>query len=203
MTGVILAGGQGVRIGGDKPQVKLGGRPLLQWAVDAMQHAVPRIVIAVAPGQQLPSLKSRVPVGVCEDLLPGRGPLSGIYTALRCADAGHVLAIPCDAPLIAPELLRLLLERRNGFDAVIPEAGGRLQTAIGVYARSSIHAMTEVLNSDDRSVRALLQRLDVNVVAEAEVRTADPELRSFVNVNTPQELDAVEALLSPARARRA
>lgn len=195
MIGVILAGGRGVRMGGDKPGALLLGKPLLQWVVDAMQEAASAIILAVAPGQRLPPLTSRVPLFVGEDLLPHRGPLSGVYTGLAYAEADHVLVAPCDAPLLRPQLLRLLISRRNGVDAVVPEALGEPQPAVGVYARSCLPALIQTLNSADRSFRAFLARITVDVVPEELVREADAELASFRNANTREALAEIEAIL--------
>lgn len=195
MIGVILAGGQGVRMGGDKPGALLLGRPLLQWVVDAMQQVASPLILAVAPGQELPPLTSRVPLFVGEDLLPHRGPLAGVYTGLSYAEADHVLVAPCDAPLLRPELLRLLVGRRNGVDAVVPQAHGEPQPAIGVYGRTCLPALVEALNEPGRSLRAFLRRVTVDLVPETLVREADPELASFRNANTREALAEIEAML--------
>lgn len=195
MIGVILAGGRGVRMGGDKPGALLLGKPLLQWAVEAVEQVASPIVLAVAPGQALPVLTSREPMFVAEDLLPHRGPLSGIYTGLSTTGADHVLVAPCDAPLLQPALLRLLIGRKNGVDAVVPEAKGRPEPSIGVYAKSCLGALVEALNGSDRSLTGLLSRLTVDLVPEALVREADPDLRSFHNANTREGLQEIEAML--------
>jgi molybdopterin-guanine dinucleotide biosynthesis protein A len=195
MIGVILAGGQGLRMGGDKPGALLLGKPLLQWVVDAMQEVASPIILAVAPGQDLPPLTSRVPLFVGEDLLPHRGPLSGVYTGLSYANADHVLVAPCDAPLLRHALLRLLAERRNGVDAVVPQAFGEPQPAIGLYARSCLTALIQALNGPDRSLRGFLSRITVDLVPEELVREADPDLASFRNANTREALSEIEAML--------
>lgn len=195
MIGIILAGGQGVRMGGDKPGALLLGKPLLQWVIDAMQEVASPLILAVAPGQELPPLTSRVPLFVAEDLLPHRGPLSGVYTGLSYTNADHVLVAPCDAPLLRPALLRLLIHRRNGVDAVVPVAMGEPQPSVALYARSCLPALIEALNASDRSLRAFLSRITVDLVPQDLVREADPDLASFRNANTREALAEIEALL--------
>ncbi|MHB8375860.1 MAG: molybdenum cofactor guanylyltransferase [Dehalococcoidia bacterium] len=197
-TGVVLAGGAGWRIGGDKPSVVVAGRPLLQWVVDALEPVVSRIVLTIAPGQVLPPVETTLPVVVCEDLLPARGPLTGIYTGLSCARAPEVLVVPCDAPLIRPALLQLLLSH-TGFGAVVPEANGRLEAAFGVWSLRSTSAIVGALNGEQLSVRALLRQVDARIVGEDELRAVDPDLRSFCNVNTPGDVACVENLLRDGR----
>jgi molybdopterin-guanine dinucleotide biosynthesis protein A len=196
VSGVILAGGLGSRIGGDKAGRLLAGRPLVQWVVDALQQVCDDIVVTVAPDQEPPVIRSRVPAIACVDLLPARGPLSGIYTGLASSPSGVVLTAPCDAPFIEPALLELLLAQRNGWDAVIPQAGGKLQTVIGVYARSCMPALIDALNGDDHSVTAFLSRIQARIVTEAEVRRVDPGLRSLFNVNRIADLCRAESMVA-------
>lgn len=203
IAGLILAGGRGVRIGGNKPGVMLAGKPLLHWSMRALQQVVPHIVVAIAPGQELPHVCTKVPVTVCEDLLPGRGPLTGVFTGLRCSEAERILVAPCDAPLVQPDVLRMLLARRSRVDAVIPRVNGRLETAFGVYAESALPVLTEALNSDDLSMRSLVSRLDVEIVEEDELRAVDPDLLTFMNVNTHDDLERVALLLAEEQQRSA
>jgi len=199
VTGLVLAGGLGSRIGGDKAGVELGGAPLLQWVVSALEHVVSGFVFSVAPDQSLPRMRFRAPALVCEDLLPARGPLAGIFSGLKASPTNHVLVVPCDAPFVQPEVLKLLVSLRHGFDAVVPVVGGRREPLIAAYAQSCVTPMEIALNSGDWSLQTLLPALHVRYVDEEELRAVDPHLRSFVNVNTPAELEAANSALAPVR----
>ena len=193
-TAVVLAGGAGSRIGGDKPSVLVGGRPLLQRTLDALEHVVSRVVLTVAPGQRLPNIQTKLRVVVCEDLLPARGPLTGIFTGLNCAHTPEVLVVPCDAPLIQPELLSFLLKQK-GASAVVPEARGRLQPTFGVWSQQAAQVIVGALNSDELSVQSILGEIDARIIREEELRAVDPDLRSFLNVNTREDAERIDALL--------
>jgi molybdopterin-guanine dinucleotide biosynthesis protein A len=193
-TAVVLAGGAGSRIGGDKPSALVAGRSLLQRTVDALEHVVTRAVLTVAPGQRLPDVETALQLVVCEDLLPARGPLTGIFTGLNCARTSEVLVVPCDAPLMRPELLALLLDHA-GDSAAVPEALGRLQPAFGIWSQGAASAIVAALNSDELSVRAILGQVGARIIAEDELRAVDPDLRSFINVNTRDDVARIEAML--------
>jgi molybdopterin-guanine dinucleotide biosynthesis protein A len=196
ISGVILAGGDGTRIGGDKAMRLLGGRPLVQWAVEGLERVVDDIVISLAPGQRPPPVRARVPAVACVDLLPARGPLTGIYTGLDASRADHVVVVPCDAPFVEPGLLELLMARRGGWDAVVPQVGRLSHATIGVYARSCLPALVDTLNGADLSLRSFLLRVQTCIVAEQDVREADPDLRSFFNVNRLADLCCGESMLA-------
>jgi len=193
-TAVVLAGGAGSRIGGDKPSVLVGGRPLLQRTLDALEHVVTRAVLTVAPGQRLPDVDTRLQLVVCEDLLPARGPLTGIFTGLNCARTSEVLVVPCDAPLMRHEMLAFLLEH-GGDTPAVPEALGRLQPTFGVWSQRAASAIVGALNSDELSVRAILDQVHARIIPEDALRAVDPDLRSFVNVNTRDDVARIEAML--------
>jgi molybdopterin-guanine dinucleotide biosynthesis protein A len=197
VTGLILAGGLGRRIGGEKAAAEPVAR-LLQWVV-SVEQVVSGLVFSVAPDQALPRIPCRVPALVCEDLLPARGPLTGIFSGLKASPTNHVIVVPCDAPFVQPDVLGLLLSLRHGFDAVVPVVGGRREPLIAVYAQSCVTPMEIALNSGDWSLQTLLRELNVRYVDEDELRTVDPHLRSFVNVNTPAELEAANNALAPVR----
>jgi molybdopterin-guanine dinucleotide biosynthesis protein A len=195
-TALILAGGHGKRIGGNKPGVELGGKPLLQWVVDAVETVADTIVFSIAPDQVLPALQCQARALVCEDLLPDRGPLTGIFSGLQSTRSEYAIAVPCDAPFLQPALLAMLWAERHGYDAVVPIVDGHHQTLVAVYNRTCIEPIEVALNSPDFSMRTLLGALNVRYVAEDELRRADPELRSFQNVNTPAELQAAHDALA-------
>jgi molybdopterin-guanine dinucleotide biosynthesis protein A len=197
-TALILAGGHGKRMGGNKPGVELGGKPLLQWVVDAVETVADTIVFSIAPDQVLPMLKCTARALVCEDLLPDRGPLTGIFSGLQATRSEYAIAVPCDAPFLQPALLEMLWAERHGYDAVVPIVGGHHQTLVAVYNRTCIEPIEAALNSVDFSMRALLDGLKVRFVTEDEVRRSDPERRSFQNVNTPNELQAANDALAGA-----
>lgn len=197
-TALVLAGGRGVRIGGNKAAVELGGAPLLQWVVDAVETVADTIMFSIAPEQQLPPVRCRARAFLCEDLLPGRGPLTGIFSGLQATEDEHVLVVPCDAPFLQPELLKMLWSYRHRYDAVVPVVDDHYQTLVAVYGRSCITPMEIALNSGDLSMRSVLSGLDVRYVSERELRAADPELRSFRNVNSTAELAEAEKALMAA-----
>jgi molybdopterin-guanine dinucleotide biosynthesis protein A len=196
-TALILAGGRGTRIGGNKASVELAGASLLQWVVDAVETVADNIVFSIAPEQQLPPLRCKARAFLCEDLLPGRGPLTGIFSGLHATEDEYVIAVPCDAPFLQPELLRLLWSYRHRYDAVVPVVDGHYQALVAVYGSSCITPIEIALNSGDLSLRSVLRGLDVKYVFEHELRAVDPELRSFRNVNTAAELaEASKALMA-------
>jgi molybdopterin-guanine dinucleotide biosynthesis protein A len=136
VTGIILAGGGSSRLGRDKASEPVNGRPLLQWAADRLEQAAAEIVVVKAAGQRLPSIETRKPLKVAEDILAGRGPLAGIHSGLQSASHDLSIAAGCDMPLLCVPLLRQLCHLADGYDVVMPTRGGQPQPLHAVYRRS-------------------------------------------------------------------
>ncbi|HEY7801666.1 MAG TPA: molybdenum cofactor guanylyltransferase [Dehalococcoidia bacterium] len=198
-TMVILTGGRGSRIGGDKAAQLLAGRPLLQWVVSAADGIASEIIIARSPGQALPHVLTDASVRVCDDHTAGLGPLSGIVAGLAITRDPHAIVVPCDAPLLRPALILAMVAAIGDAEVLVPEVDGRLQTAFGVWSTTCVGVVREAVRSDDRSVHGVLRRLRTGVLSEDDVRACDPGLLSFLNVNTPDDLAGLEARIASMR----
>ena len=140
------------------------------------------------------------------DRYTGKGPLAGLHAGLAEARHDLIVAVGCDMPFLNGLLLVLLLrvaeEDRQLYQAVVPRVGGRLQPLHAVYHRSCARQAEELLATEAspaHSLHDLVSRLRVRYVEEDELRTFDPELRSFLSVNTEEELERAERLLGPPR----
>ncbi|WP_322818205.1 molybdenum cofactor guanylyltransferase [Tepidiforma sp.] len=197
---IILAGGRSTRFGGDKASAPLRGRPLLQWVVDAVAPAVERIVIVHAPGQRLPDLRAPVPLTPVPDETPGLGPLAGLATGFAHTHAELAFACSCDAPLVSAALVSLLasIARQTGADVVRPFVGGFPQPLVAIYRPATcLEPFRRALRTPTTNLRIVAACEELRVIEPAEpmLLAADPQLRSFLNANTPERLAEIERLL--------
>jgi molybdopterin-guanine dinucleotide biosynthesis protein A len=187
VIGAVLAGGRGRRIGGDKPSLELGGQTLVRRAVDALRLVGLDAVLVLRPGQAVPLIDPTI--AVVQDEVEDAGPLGGLHALLRWLPVESVLVMPCDQPFLMPELLRELLgQPREGVDAVVGRPADLVEPLPGLYRRGCLHAVEEALARGERSLRELLSRLRVLEVPAETLRRWDPQLLSYVNVNTPADL---------------
>jgi molybdopterin-guanine dinucleotide biosynthesis protein A len=200
----ILAGGRSRRMGQDKALLTVGGRTLLEHVVERVAPVATEVFV-VATGR--PEYR-RFGLPVVDDLLPERGSLGGIYTALLTARNEHCLVVACDMPLLSSPLLSFLASLERDYDALVPRiAGGRggqrgaatLETLHAIYARRAAPVLERRLRSGQLKVADALDGLRLRTVDETELRRYDPELRSFRNVNTPSDLDRLDQLLAAER----
>lgn len=170
-------------MGQDKALLLLRGRTLLARTSSVLRPLVAEVMV-IGRETLPPDMET---VRCLADALPNAGPLAGIATALVHARWPYVLVVGCDAPLLNPELLDYLLRLAPGHDAVVPRLGTRAHPLHAVYDRRIHPIVCESLAAGERRVMSLLDRIAVRWVDEAELREIDPDCRSLINVNTPEE----------------
>jgi molybdopterin-guanine dinucleotide biosynthesis protein A len=180
-TLIILAGGQSRRMGQDKAHLPTGAGTLLERIVDRLSPVVDEVIVAGGPPLSIPEVRW-VP-----DARPSAGPLAGMAAGLAAlgGDLGWIVA--CDLPDVEPRIGDLLFASATDVDAVVPRLDGRPECLCAVYRASLAGRILTMLDAGDRRVTSLLDGIRVRYVEAAELRRVDPDLRSFRNLNTPDE----------------
>ena len=186
VSAAVMAGGKSRRMGRDKAWLELGGRPIIERVIDVLREVADEVVI-VANDARYGALGLRV----VPDRFPEGGALGGIATGVWAATHERVLVAACDMPFLRADVLRLLLSHAPEADAVVPRVGGEFETLHALYSKACLPAMERALAAGRMRVISFYDDVRVRAVEEDELRTVDPELRSFTNVNTPEELAAV------------
>jgi molybdopterin-guanine dinucleotide biosynthesis protein A len=197
LTAIVLAGGRSSRFGSNKALARLHGVTFLDRVLGAARDVCPRAVVVLAPAQPEPALIEREGVTFTRDLTPHEGPLAGVIAGLEAIATGWALVASCDAPLVQSPLLALLAGRRaESAQAVLADVGGRLQPFPAVVSRSSLPRLRAAFEAGERRIDRVLEQLPRVEVPEATLRFTDPQLLSFRNVNSPEDLAALELELS-------
>ncbi len=183
---LILAGGDSQRMGCDKATLRLGEKTLLQRVVDVVQPLFPELLVSLRqPRADIEWPQIIDPAG-------SAGPLAGLCAGLEQAQARRVpwvFAVATDMPFVQAALIRHLATLRDGFQVVVPVVQGYPQPLASFYSIESLDAVRTTLSGNGkRSLRALLEQLKVRYVDEDELRTKDPGLRSFFDLDTPQDI---------------
>ena len=186
-TGIIVAGGYSSRFGSEKAAATLDGTPLIEHVARALNHVCTEVIAVIRAGQDTrgwPPLRV-----VTDDAAMPEGPLRGICAGLSAATTPWTFVVPCDAPRMQPELLRLLYHSRgDDAQAVVARWGDSIQPLVALYNTSCAKVFRTLLDSGERSPRRALASVRHAIVSEAECRRADPAGLSFVNVNSAEDL---------------
>jgi len=195
ITSIVLAGGKGTRLGKDKLQEVVRGRPLLQRVIDILSPISERILVVTAQGQKRPAFQPRqIEVASLQDNYPGKGALGGIYTGLSAVDSQYSLVVAADMPFLNPDLLQHLVTEAPGFDVVMPRIDGEIEPLHAVYSRDCLPAIQEQIERNQLQIRVFLEGARVRYVELAEIDRFDPRHLSFFNVNTPEDLTKAQEI---------
>lgn len=188
VAGVILAGGPGKRMGrAVKGALEIGGRTIMDRLLGVYGPLFQEIVLSVRceddfAGLGLPRAVDKVEV---------RSSLTGIHAGLAAVSAGHAFVAACDAPFLQAEVVRALLrEVREDTDVVIPvKEDGRMEPLCAIYSTRCLpHIHKQLLGGDCKIIR-FFDKVQVHAVPVARLRKVDADMVSFMNVNTPADLE--------------
>jgi molybdopterin-guanine dinucleotide biosynthesis protein A len=187
-------------MGTDKALLALPGSEqvsFLQHLTEVILGACEELVLVTRDGRQADSYARYVSssVRVVVDEVPDCGPLMGIYTGLRVVQASYAFVCAVDTPLLQPSLLTFLLAQCCADTLVVPVVGGLPQVLLALYPRALLGVIEERLRAGRRDPRSLLEVAATRYISEEQLREVDPDLRSFLNVNTPEELNVLRAML--------
>lgn len=180
ITTVILAGGKGTRIGGNKGLQLLHGKALIDWVLDAIRAQSDEILINANTNK---SDYANRGVGVIADAsLEYAGPLAGLQAALHSAQYDWVACVPCDTPFLPDDLIhRLRSAITPTTEVVVAIADGQRQPTIALYRKDVLPKLDAYLDSGARKVGDWLNTLRLSeVVFEDAV--------AFANINSLHEL---------------
>lgn len=185
LTVAVLAGGRSSRMGTDKSFVRVLGRPLIEHILAQVAGVGDETLIVT----NRPDAYAYLGLPLFADVLPDKGALGGLYSALHAARQQHVLCIACDMPFIVRPLLDHLLSLRPEAEAVVPRLAGQPEPFRAMYRRDCLGPIRTALDAGQLRVTSIFADMQVRYVDEAEIDRFDPEHLSFVNINTPADLE--------------
>jgi molybdopterin-guanine dinucleotide biosynthesis protein A len=200
-TIVIQAGGESRRMGQDKALVPFLGQPLIERILERIRGLADEILVTT----NNPGAFQFLGVPLYPDLVPDRGALGGLYTALRAASHPLVGVVACDMPFLNPDLLAFEREKLMGTkaDIVIPETSSGLEPFHAVYRRSTcLEAVKSALDAGKWRVDAWFYQIKLLALTSEEMRLYDPHLVSFWNVNTPEDLSHAQKMALEIESQR-
>lgn len=191
VSGIILAGGRATRMGGiDKGLVEVAGRPMIEHIIERLRPQTQALIVNANRSHERYAAYG-LPV-VADDFGDYAGPLAGMAAGLAKAATAYAVTVPCDSPLLPPDLVARLWSalQREDAELAVAWAEERMQPVFALLPRDLLPSLREFLASGDRKIDRWYGR---HRVALADFSDS-PD--TFLNINTPDEQAALEARLT-------
>ncbi|MDA8234633.1 MAG: molybdenum cofactor guanylyltransferase [Clostridia bacterium] len=187
---IILSGGRNTRMGTNKAFLQISRVTFVERIINELKKAVEEIIVVTNDPDAYAHLSART----VTDIIPHKGPLSGIHAGL--VNSGHYynLVVACDMPFFNGKLGRLMLDLAEGYDAVVPQVGDYLEPLYAVYSKNCIKPIEDSLTQDIRKVTSLLPQIKVRYLGSDVVGRFLSGQNAFYNVNTPDDLDLAKKI---------
>jgi molybdopterin-guanine dinucleotide biosynthesis protein A len=195
IVGVVLVGGKSRRYGRNKALEVFQGERLIDRQVRTIQSLFPEVLVITNE----PELYLHLDVTVVRDVIPGQGPLGGIYTGLLFAQGESVFVTACDMPFVQPALVEHMVQLARDHDIVVPQKEAGLEPLHAIYSSRCLPHMKKMLDQQNLQVISFFSAVKVYRLSEEEIGQLDPAGISFFNINTLDDMDKAKELLEKYR----
>ena len=175
-------------MGTNKAMLLVDNVPIIARSYQTLARLFHEVIIVTNTPQEYEFLPCRkVP-----DVFPGVGSVAGLHSALAHSSTERTFVTACDMPFIEPDPIRHLCElQQSGYDAVIPFSAGGQEPLHAVYFATCIESFENAIRNGERKILDILTSMNTRLVSWDEIRRVSGSVRSFLNVNTPEEYEAI------------
>ncbi|MFD2925747.1 molybdenum cofactor guanylyltransferase [Halobacillus naozhouensis] len=196
ICGAVLAGGGSTRMGTDKAVLPLGDQTVLERITNELSHCCDRVVI----NRDQPFPTTALTIDVVHDTFLDAGPLAGLHAVLKNGSESFVLLSACDTPFIQKEVFHEMFQAfSKEKHAIVPIYENRIQPLSGIYRRSLLPVVERLLQEGQRSMRSLLDQINVQYMSDFRSISEEAAADHFFNMNTQEEYDTARTLLRKYR----
>ena len=187
----VLVGGKSRRYGRNKALEIFQGERLIDRQLRKVQSLFTEVlVITNEPGDYL-----HLEVTLLRDVIPGLGPLGGIYTGLLFAQGKSVFVTACDMPFLQPAVVKHMVQLSMNNDVVVPQKREGLEPLHAIYSARCLPHIKKMLERGKFQVVSFFPAVKVCRLSQEELQNLDPHGLSFFNINTPDDMDRARKLL--------
>ena len=183
VTGIVLAGGKSTRMGTDKAFLKLDGKPFISHILDTIQGSTDEVYI-ISDNHELDGMGTHR----FSDLIPGLGPIGGIYTGLFHSKTTNNLIVACDTPFLTKETItQLIMGMDKEHNAFVVQCEGVVMPLIGIYRKSCLPHFNKVIERNQLGLKKALAGIRTKTIS-----LPGSHARSVLNINTKLDLKNIQ-----------
>lgn len=190
LTAAIIAGGKSRRFGSPKALAVLRNITLIDYAIHTARAISEEIVISYGED----NLFAGKTIPVIQDLIPGCGPLGGIYTVLLHAKTPWVAALPCDLPLLDSRVYEVLFAARRDDCPVVALSERGVEPLVSIWPQNLAEVLREFIQNGEFTMYKVVRELKA---VEVDIPSQLPGYRAefFLNVNREEDLDRIRKIV--------
>lgn len=190
VSSAIIAGGKSRRFGSPKYQATFGGKTLIQYSVQLAQKLSEQLLVIAND----PELQTRFNLPVFPDLIPNKGPLGGILTALTKMQTKWLFILPVDMPLLKPEIYFQLWQQRTDAKPVVATSSKGIESMVSLWHQSHRPFVEQLIKQGQLKINLALKELGA-----VQVPFGQEADFNFFNINFKEDIEKLEQI---ARERR-
>ena len=192
VTGVVLAGGRSSRMGENKSLLRLNGKTMIEYAIEAVRPLCREVVIS-SDFEVYDFTGCRV----WPDEISNQAPIVGIYSCLKRSETEVNIILTCDMPLISVQTLGYLLACSGESDIAVPvHENGMIEPLCGIYKKSAAGILKMCIDEGNYSMNGCISRANHRLV-NIEERLPFFSRKLFSNINTPADFEEITSFLRP------
>ena len=180
-------------MGMDKRHLSVHGKPLLDRVLSVLLEVFPEVLLVLAE-KDIPREDDRIKI--VTDLVPGCAAVGGLYTGLYHARYPRVFVVACDMPFINPAVIEFFSQKVEAGDIVLAQLVNGLQPLHGVYSKKCLPVLKKMIETRELRLQNIgdKQGLTMHRIPESEIKVLDPQLLSFLNLNSPADLELAKRI---------
>ncbi|MBI5079858.1 MAG: molybdenum cofactor guanylyltransferase [Chloroflexi bacterium] len=199
ITIAILSGGKSSRMGTDKALLPIEGKTMIEHIIAQVKDIGDEVIVIT----NTPDHYKFLGLPLFADVIPDKGALGGLYTAIDAASHPYTLILACDMPFVNRDLLRYMISLAPQGDAVIPKIAapdgekkksGMAEPLRAIYSKACLAPIRKCIDEDNLKMIAFFKDVKLRWIDEEEIRRFDPDLVTFMNANTPGEFEKMKGV---------
>ncbi len=184
MVAIILSGGNNRRMLHNKAFLQMGQKSIIEREIEVLSTLFSRIIVVT----NTPENHEHLRVSLVSDVVPGKGPLGGIYSGLMAPKDKYNFVVSCDLPFLNAGLISYMIELTEGHDIVVPRLNGLVEPLHAIYSKHCLIPIKRQLDRNELKIQSFFGEVKVRYIRESEIKKYDPKGIAFFNVNTEEDL---------------
>ncbi|MCK5514734.1 MAG: molybdenum cofactor guanylyltransferase, partial [Deltaproteobacteria bacterium] len=172
----------------NKAFLEVGGKKIIDRTAELFQEIFSQVILVTNEPLQYAYLD----LEIVTDLIPMSGSLIGIYTGLFYSSNTHCFVAACDMPFLNKKVVEYMISIKENYDVVIPHLKDGYHPLHALYSKKCLKFIEELINEDNLKIIDFFNKVKVREITSDEMSSINPAMNSFLNINTPEDLETLK-----------